>query len=129
MLMADAAAVADADGTGVLCVADEIFLPQINGSAQVSTGVAQSFNNAGRMVCSLSFYRDPAAAGLNSTLGAYQTLFKDLCSRPDGTVAADRWVPQVWRGANCRAGPQAMSSQRIRFLPWPRGSSLMHCSA
>ena len=82
MLMADAAAVADADGTGVLCVADEIFLPQINGSAQVYTGVAQSFSNAGRVVCSLSFYRDPAAAGSDSTLGAYRTLFEESMFAP-----------------------------------------------
>jgi hypothetical protein len=77
MLKTDAPAVANVDGTAVLCVADEIFLPQINGSAQVYTGVAQSFRDAGRAVCSLSFYRDPDAAGSEATLGSYRTLFQE----------------------------------------------------
>jgi hypothetical protein len=74
---ADAAAAACGDRTAVLCVADEIFLPQINGSAQVYTGVARKYWDSGRAVCSLSFYRDRDAACSNVTLDAYRALFKE----------------------------------------------------
>jgi glycosyltransferase involved in cell wall biosynthesis len=77
IVTADSAVAGDGDRTAVLCVADEIFLPRINGSAQVYTGVARKYRDSGRVVCSLSFYRDRDAACSNVTLEAYRALFKE----------------------------------------------------
>jgi glycosyltransferase involved in cell wall biosynthesis len=70
------------DRTAVLFVTDEVFLPRMNGSAQIYAGVARAYRNAGRAVCCLSFYRDAATAFSADTQAAYGDLFHDTLMLP-----------------------------------------------